>query len=516
MSGFLNRLRHTAAQVGAAVERLLSPEVLLADRRLAKKQIAVPAWRQRSNPLEKVVRAWNRLPAGVHHGLAMTFILCVLAFAVQIPSQAYEIKVVHAQTGEVKKLGVMRDSSYVDLWVDQIIADNPYSQDYDLFIYPSVSVQPVWWSGTYTNPQNIKQELRASVQVLTEASIIQIADKASLPVVNAHAANQVLDNVSLYYIEDKDAKEITALTTEFAEEINVIRQPIKPEEIISISEATDFLLQGSEKQRNHVVQAGDTLWDIAMSLADERPGLDVDEALEQLLEVNPEGLPQQNEIVRLPSEHESLLTVKMEETIEVKEPIDFDTETRYSDDLFRYETEIVQYGVRGERIVQYRVTTENGVVTNRVKITERVSVEPIPQIEMRGTKMPNDRGTGSLIWPLYGILTDGFGWRDLGYHRAQDISSGGYGTIVASDSGIVTQSGWDNSGLGYCITIDHRDGRVTRYAHCSQLLVSVGEGVTQGQAIGIEGNTGFSFGNHLHFELIIDGVHVDPLYYLGY
>ena len=71
------------------------------------------------------------------------------------------------------------------------------------------------------------------------------------------------------------------------------------------------------------------------------------------------------------------------------------------------------------------------------------------------------------------------------------------------------------SAYGLCVLISHPDGRMTRYAHCSKLLVSAGQSVEQGETIALSGNTGRSTGPHLHFEMIINGSAVDPLKYIN-
>lgn len=89
-----------------------------------------------------------------------------------------------------------------------------------------------------------------------------------------------------------------------------------------------------------------------------------------------------------------------------------------------------------------------------------------------------------------------------------------YGTSIYSwKAGTVKKAGW-NGGYGNFIEVDHGDGTVSRYAHCSKIAVSVGQKVSKGQTIGYVGSTGNSTGNHLHFEIKVNGKFVNPLNYL--
>ena len=85
--------------------------------------------------------------------------------------------------------------------------------------------------------------------------------------------------------------------------------------------------------------------------------------------------------------------------------------------------------------------------------------------------------------------------------------------IVAPASGTVTKVGRE-SGYGNVLEIDHGNGIVTRYAHCSRIDVRQGQRVTRGQRIAAVGSTGLSTGPHLHYEMHINGKVVDPLTYV--
>jgi murein DD-endopeptidase MepM/ murein hydrolase activator NlpD len=96
-------------------------------------------------------------------------------------------------------------------------------------------------------------------------------------------------------------------------------------------------------------------------------------------------------------------------------------------------------------------------------------------------------------------------------HPGIDITANEGDPVYAAGAGVVTkaQGGW-NYGYGNVVYIDHGNGYVTIYAHLSQINVGVCTPVGQGAVIGLAGNTGNSFGAHLHFEVHINGVPVNP------
>ena len=119
------------------------------------------------------------------------------------------------------------------------------------------------------------------------------------------------------------------------------------------------------------------------------------------------------------------------------------------------------------------------------------------------------------IEPTEGVLTSAFGSRWGRVHNGIDIGGEDGTEILAADSGRVVYAGWLD-GYGNCVTIDHENGFETAYAHCSELVISEGEYVAQGQKIAHMGSTGNSTGPHLHFEVKKDGEYLDPLNYVLY
>ena len=122
-------------------------------------------------------------------------------------------------------------------------------------------------------------------------------------------------------------------------------------------------------------------------------------------------------------------------------------------------------------------------------------------------------GSGAFVWPSPNHWVSGNEYWDG--HLGIDIAANEGTPIVAADAGVVTmaQGGW-NYGYGNVVMIDHGNGYITLYGHLSQYNVVPCQGVYAGQLIGLAGNTGNSFGAHLHFEVRLNGGFVNPHYVL--
>ena len=125
------------------------------------------------------------------------------------------------------------------------------------------------------------------------------------------------------------------------------------------------------------------------------------------------------------------------------------------------------------------------------------------------------------LWPAHGRFTAGFGWRHdplvpgrWEFHKGIDIANSWGTPVYAAAAGKVIWAGW-NGGYGKTIIIDHGNGIRTLYAHLEKIEVKVGQEVSKGQEIARMGSTGRSTGPHLHFEVHVGGIAVDPLRYLS-
>jgi murein DD-endopeptidase MepM/ murein hydrolase activator NlpD len=140
------------------------------------------------------------------------------------------------------------------------------------------------------------------------------------------------------------------------------------------------------------------------------------------------------------------------------------------------------------------------------------SWKKLDQLQDDVIAVPSDKPIRAVV-----SFTSGFGVRSDPFHAGAAMHpgidlAGAYGTpVYATADGTVVRAGWNNGGYGNLVELDHGRGITTRYGHMSAILVHAGDHITRGQQIGRMGSTGRSTGNHLHYEVRIDGRPVNPI-----
>ncbi len=225
------------------------------------------------------------------------------------------------------------------------------------------------------------------------------------------------------------------------------------------------------------------------------------------------------------AEAEELINGLSVETVSV---ITTDEAIPFSTQKIRTDTQSVGYykvttaGVNGVKRKTEQVKSINGENAVRSEISNTVVAEPVTKIITVGTApvkvAATERAQASsagFICPITkGRFTVSSYYGDGRNHKGLDLAAKKGVAIFAAQSGTVTYAGYDGD-YGYSVIIDHGNGMKTRYAHASALCVNRGATVSQGDMIATVGSTGYSTGNHLHFEVIVNGTRVNPAPYIG-
>lgn len=224
---------------------------------------------------------------------------------------------------------------------------------------------------------------------------------------------------------------------------------------------------------------------------------------------------------------ENLVTVEKSFQERKFEEIPFETEIVESDEYLEGTQIVTESGETG--IVEYKekVVTVDETEKQRQLVRQSVLREPIKQKIIVGTAKPDDESAyladkkgDKFSLPLKdSYVSSPFGYRDGGFHKGADlcIKGGTLGKEVTSTAyGVVEQviPSSKSGGYGLMVVIDHGNNVKSAYAHLNSIDVKEGQEVKNGERIGSAGNTGNSSGAHLHFELRINGEHVNPMDYI--
>ena len=244
----------------------------------------------------------------------------------------------------------------------------------------------------------------------------------------------------------------------------------------------------------YVVQTGDTISAIAESFG-----------------VSPEYVLWNNAELRDDPDH---LAIGQEISVPVVDGLIY--EVRLGDTLSEIGT---LYDVEVADIVAFepnQLSSPDDIIDGLVLLLPYAVPPPTQGANLSSARVGGSAGFSGYAWPVVGPISSYFGeYRGAGNtHRGLDVV-GPYGAPVgAAAAGQVTLVSWQSWGYGNHVVIRHADGSQTLYSHFSDMYVQQGQWVDQGEALGGLGCTGYCTGTHLHFEVIIGGVQVDPLDYL--
>lgn len=292
---------------------------------------------------------------------------------------------------------------------------------------------------------------------------------------------------------------------EFVETVEIYENYVTADELSDVQTEVEEVTKEKETNKIYVVESGDCLSIIAME--HETTVKDI-MALNNFDNENVPICAGDELIVAVPEPDLSLRTVV---GVVYEEDYNADPIIIENDSWYTTQEVIHEEGTTGHRERNDIVTYENGIEVSRELVHQTIMVESTPAVIERGTITPP-----TYIKPLSGgRKSSGYGKRWGRMHKGIDWACSVGTTIYASSAGTVLSAGYSSS-YGYNVLISHPDGKMTRYAHCSQLLVSAGQYVEQGETIAKSGNTGRSTGPHLHFEIYVNGVAVNPEKYISY
>ncbi|MBE7042231.1 MAG: LysM peptidoglycan-binding domain-containing protein [Ruminococcaceae bacterium] len=351
--------------------------------------------------------------------------------------------------------------------------------------------------------KNLSEEMISSAGEISEGILIKVNGVTAAIVADEQTARQVLDSLLA-----QKRQEYANDTAEFAGDITLEQQYVQTTSIQDGSAAEQILNGESETAGTYLIKSGDTLSVIA-----EKHGMTIDHLRSMNPDLDGDVVIAGQELII--SQPQNWLSVRTEETITYEEEIPFETKEEFTDELYLEQVEVSQEGENGTKTVEALLIKVDGQEVETQVLKEEVTKEPVAKIERHGTKeRPRDVATGKFIRPTGGYLSSGFGARWGTVHQGMDLANTLGSPIVASDGGKVTYSTFNTGGYGYLVIIDHENGYQTYYAHCSKLLVNVGDRVAQGDQIALIGSTGNSTGPHCHFEIRLNGVPQNPAGYV--
>lgn len=357
--------------------------------------------------------------------------------------------------------------------------------------------------------QLANEMLEASDEKLTEAWGIYIDGKFIAAVEDNEKIQKALSERLLNYKVDGEVRDLS-----YKNKIEYTQGIYLQDSVMEEKPAIEMLTSSTEKKGVYIAKTGDTSVSVCQMY---------NMSLEDFTKLNPYNAStslKNGQVINV-IETESFLPIKYVRDFETLSFLDYET--------VEYETSALNVGVRsvlvkgavGEKISNTEVTYVDGIERSRRTVKSVVTKEPVIEQIGIGTYAARPdancrpvTGSGEMGWPLDG------GWISDTFisdrnHKGLDIAANEGTDIYAAADGVVISAGWNSGGYGYMVQIDHLNGYQTVYGHMSSVFAVENQTVTKGQLIGAVGDTGNSYGSHLHFEVRYMGVCLDPELFLN-
>jgi len=383
----------------------------------------------------------------------------------------------------------------------------------------------------------VLDEVKTEVSNISEIEFAPIADESfSMEIVSvdsftekeelAENVKALSDNMEEAYTITSNGEFVVALHTE--SDANRLKdeylQSFYDEKYLSVDYASAVLVTKSHSPADTIktFEEAESIFTLGKVEVYTVTEYDTVESIAELFGVSAEDILKTNEIEELTIgevlkiyTHKPIIPIKTVSYINGNVKIPFEVKTEEDSTLYKGQKRIKTKGEEGEKYLNAYITEIDGVVTEENVIETKMISEPKTQVELIGTKEPPPSvGTGSFSMPTSGKLTSAYGRRWNRNHNGIDIGAKTGTPIYAADNGIVVESEYQSNGYGNIVKIDHQNGYVSYYAHCSKLYANVGDVVAKGDLIAAVGNTGRSTGPHLHFEIRYNDTPQNPYNYV--
>ena len=412
-----------------------------------------------------------------------------------------------------KVLGYVKNQEEVTDVLDvagrQLTYNSSTEADVKFVANQNITFNPVDGRGKSTDDSDtVVNKLIYMTDIETEAYAVYDGDKVVAIVKDQNEA----DNLLLMTKADLSIPDrgMELVSSEFLNELSVKPVNVLLGSIQSNAAAQSQMTNGGEMNTYHIVEDGETVHSLATLFGVEDFDIYNENNTKPVNEIETGDRVCIRSVV-------SPVQIEMVEKGRIKEVIEFETIKKESDEYYKGDSFLAQEGQDGIEIFEGYITKVAGEETER-KATAKPEVlrKKKNKIIVVGTaERPKTAATGTFIVPLdHYVVTSEWGGRWGRMHEGIDLAAPTGTPIHASDGGrIIKANYW--SGHGLCVEVDHGNGVITRYSHCSAVFVSIGDLVYQGQHIANVGNTGHSFGSHCHFEVRVNGTSQNPRNYIN-